>query len=349
MRYLRGDAPRIVFMLGRRVADMCILTVAVPSYNAQSFLWQNIPTFMYDGAEGQVEIIIVDDGSTDDTGRIADELAGRYPGIIRAVHKENGGHGSAVNSGIENADGKYFMICDADDYVNTDSFKTFVECLGHQDVDMVFTDARRITPNGKTAGYERIDGLEKNVIMEFDDCADRIRNIEMHNCCIRTELLRTNNVSCHEHLFYVDNEYVVYSIAYAKKIIYLDLVVYQYLVGRNGQSVSIESRRKNHSQYLKVVNYLTGFYEDVAWNMSEPRKRFLARKIAYFISGVYSVMMSYNDNAHRQGLMEFDEWLRGKSVDIYNGNQNICVTLLRRTNMGMYTAAALIYKVVNRL
>ena len=133
---------------------MCVLTVAVPSYNAQSFLWQNIPTFLYDGAEGKVEVIIVDDGSKDDTPRIADEMKGRYPGIINVVHKENGGHGSAVNSGIENANGKYFMVCDADDYVNTDSFRKLVDYLAEHDVDMAFTDARRITPDGKDVGCD---------------------------------------------------------------------------------------------------------------------------------------------------------------------------------------------------
>lgn len=328
---------------------MCVLTVAVPSYNAQSFLWQNIPTFLYEGAKGKVEVIIVDDGSTDDTPGIADELSRRYPEVVNVVHKENGGHGSAVNSGIENASGKYFMICDADDYVNTDSFIKLVDYLEKHDVDMVFTDARRITPDGKDVGCESISGVVKNKIVSFDECADKIKNIEMHNCCISTELLRTNNVSCHEHLFYVDNEYVVYSIAYADTIIYLDLVVYQYLVGRNGQSVSIESRRKNHAQYMSVVNHLIGFYEDVSWEMSEPKKNFIARKIAYFISGVYSVMMSYDDVSHKKELAEFDKWLLEKSPDIYNGNRNICVTLLRRTNMGMYKAASVIYRAVNRL
>lgn len=328
---------------------MCVLTVAVPSYNAQSFLWQNIPTFLYDGAQGSVEVIIVDDGSTDDTAGIADDLKNRYPGIVNVVHKENGGHGSAVNSGIENAQGKYFMICDADDYVNTDSFRRLVDYLKKHEVDIVLTDARRITPDGRYAGHESVSGIDKNRIMKLDDCVDRSKNIEMHNCCIRTELLRTNNVSCHEHLFYVDNEYVVYSLAYADTIVYLDMTVYQYLVGRNGQSVSIESRRRNHEQYMKVVNYLIGFYEDVSWNLSEPKKRFIARKIAYFITGVYSVMMSYRDAPHRKALEQFDGWLREKSIDIYNGNNNICVAMLRRTNMGMYGMASIIYKLVNRL
>ena len=100
---------------------------------------------------------------------------------------------------------------------------------------------------------------------------------------------------------------------------------------------------------MSTMNYLVGFYEDVSWNLSEPKKRFIARKIAYFITGVYSVMMSYRDAAHKNALEQFDGWLREKSIDIYNGNNNICVTILRRTNMGMYGMASIIYKLVNRL
>jgi len=60
-------------------------------------------------------------------------------------------------------------------------------------------------------------------------------------------------------------------------------------------------------------------------------------------------MMSYRDAPHRNALEQFDGWLREKSIDIYNGNNNICVTMLRRTNMGMYGMASIIYKLVNRL
>ena len=70
-----------------------------------------------------VEILIVDDGSTDNTAAIADEYARKYPTIVRAIHQENGGHGEAVNAGIRNATGLYFKVVDSDDWLDTDALK----------------------------------------------------------------------------------------------------------------------------------------------------------------------------------------------------------------------------------
>ena len=66
----------------------------------------------------EVEIIIVDDGSVDNTAAIADRFAKEYPTIVKAVHQENGGHGQAVNTGLKNATGLFFKVVDSDDWVN---------------------------------------------------------------------------------------------------------------------------------------------------------------------------------------------------------------------------------------
>ena len=68
-----------------------------------------------------MEIIIVDDGSSDRTAEIADDYAEKYPTIVKAIHQENGGHGQAVNTGIKNATGLYFKVVDSDDWVNRGS------------------------------------------------------------------------------------------------------------------------------------------------------------------------------------------------------------------------------------
>lgn len=77
---------------------MKLLSITVPCYNSQDYMKHCIDSLLVGGNE--VEIIIVDDGSTDSTGEIADQYQTEYPEIVRVIHKKNGGHGSAVNAGI---------------------------------------------------------------------------------------------------------------------------------------------------------------------------------------------------------------------------------------------------------
>ena len=77
----------------------------------------------------EVEVLVVDDGSADRTAEIADQLEAEYPGIVRAIHQPNKGHGGAVNTGIENASGLYFKVVDSDDKVKASAFKSILDKL----------------------------------------------------------------------------------------------------------------------------------------------------------------------------------------------------------------------------
>ena len=97
---------------------MKLLSIAIPCYNSEAYMEKCINSLLLGGEE--VEILVVDDGSSDRTAQIADEYAEKYPDIIRVIDKENGGHGDAVNYGLANAEGKYFKVVDSDDWVNTE-------------------------------------------------------------------------------------------------------------------------------------------------------------------------------------------------------------------------------------
>ena len=106
---------------------MKLLSVAIPSYNSEAYMRKCIESLLVGGED--VEILIVNDGSTDGTGTIADGYAARYPSIVKAIHKENGGHGSAVNAGLEHATGLYFKVVDSDDWVKESAYLKILEVL----------------------------------------------------------------------------------------------------------------------------------------------------------------------------------------------------------------------------
>ena len=100
---------------------MKLITFAVPCYNSAAYMRHCADTLLTGG--DQVEIILVDDGSVDETGAIADEYAQRYPNIVRAIHQPNGGHGEGVNQGLRNAQGMYYKVVDSDDWLNEDALQ----------------------------------------------------------------------------------------------------------------------------------------------------------------------------------------------------------------------------------
>ena len=139
---------------------MKLLSIAVPCYNSSAYMRKCIDSLLVGGDE--VEILIIDDGSTkDDTAKIADEYAARYPDIVRTIHQENKGHGGAVNTGISKADGLYFKVVDSDDWVNIDAYKKILELL-----DEVTRGPRTLDVLISNYVYEK-EGAKKKRVMRY--------------------------------------------------------------------------------------------------------------------------------------------------------------------------------------
>ena len=106
---------------------MKLLSIAVPCYNSQDYMEHCVESLLPGGDD--VEILIVDDGSRDNTAAIADRLEAEHPGIIRAIHQENAGHGGAVNTGIKHATGLFFKVVDSDDWVDLEAYEKILAFL----------------------------------------------------------------------------------------------------------------------------------------------------------------------------------------------------------------------------
>ena len=161
-----------------------LISIVVPSYNAEKYLNKGVRTFLHESLLDKIEIIIVNDGSIDHTAKIAERLKKQYPKTITVVHKENGGHGSTINKGIDIARGKYFCVVDADDWVHTDSLIKLVDFLKDSDSDLILTNCSIVDPAGNVTGHKMVPALPEGKTVNINDYLLKIKNVEMHNYCI---------------------------------------------------------------------------------------------------------------------------------------------------------------------
>ena len=237
------------------------LTIAIPCYNSESYMEKCIESLLPGGS--RVEILLVNDGSKDRTAEIADSYAARYPGIVRAIHQENKGHGGAVNTGIANADGFYFKVVDSDDWVDRDAYLTILDTLENlaregQGVDMMisnFVYDKVGASHKKVMNYRHM--LPTGQIFHWEDARHLWKGhyILMHSVIYRTRMLRNCGLKLPEHTFYVDNQFVYQPIPWVKNMYYLDVDFYHYFIGRDDQSVNEKNMIARIDQQL-AVNYL---------------------------------------------------------------------------------------------
>lgn len=206
-----------------------------------------------------LEIIIVNDGSTDNSLKIAESYKNLYPQSINIIDKPNGNYGSCINAALKIASGKYFKILDADDWYDTKALATLIEKIKDISVDMIFTAYQTINPEQKVLKQYLIPSqIKKESILSIDD--DDIKrlhprtDLDMHGIAYRTQLLKDIQYTQTEGISYTDSEYVFYPLSHVKSIIFFDLILYQYFVGRSGQTVSVSSRIQHADNLLIMIN-----------------------------------------------------------------------------------------------
>ena len=206
---------------------MKLLTFTIPCYNSQDYMRHCIESILPGGED--VEILIVDDGSKDDTAAIADEYAEKYPTIVKAIHQENGGHGEAVNAGIRNATGLYFKVVDSDDWVDGKSYKRMLATLRSfeegSEPDMVIANyvyEKVGAKRKKVIHYENVFPVEQMFTWDDINIGDfKVdQYILMHTVVYRTQLLKDCGLELPKHTFYVDNIFVFEPLPYVKNMYY---------------------------------------------------------------------------------------------------------------------------------
>ena len=256
---------------------MKLLSIAIPCYNSQDYMEKCIQSLLVGGDD--VEIIIVDDGSKDATPEIADKYQKRFPNIVRAIHKENGGHGSAVNAGIANATGMFFKVVDSDDWVDESVFLQVLDrlrelALGDDIIDLFianFVYDEDGAKHKKVMKYTSMFPVEKVFGWSDVKLITKGHYLLMHSVIYRTQVLRKCELQLPEHTFYVDNIYVYHPLPYVKKMYYMDVDLYHYYIGRDDQSVNESVMIGRIDQQLKVNRIMIEDYD--LWKISNKKLR----------------------------------------------------------------------------
>ena len=246
---------------------MKYISFAIPCYNSEAYMEKAINSILVGGED--VEIIVVNDGSKDGTQKIAERYQEKYPTIVKAVEKENGGHGDAVNCGLAHATGKYFKVVDSDDWVDKEALKKILDAVkGFVDadspVDMVISNyvyEKVGMKHKKVIRYDNV--LPQNQVFRWDDIG-RFRldqYILMHSVIYRTEMLKLCQLELPKHTFYVDNIYVYYPLPFVRKVYYLDVDFYRYYIGREDQSVNEKVMISRLDQQIFVTKTMIDMYQ----------------------------------------------------------------------------------------
>ena len=330
-----------------------ILTVSIAAYNVEETLGRALdPLICIKSIVDKIEIIIENDGSKDRTQEIAEEYKAKYPDSIIVNNKQNGGYGSTINESIELATGKYFKQLDGDDWFDTASFQMFIDFLEKCNSDLVYSPHYVIKQDKETE--------KKTLIDLFDDvylnktinliCDAIPGDIGMHGLAIKTELLKNNNVRISEKCFYTDFEYVFYPFVLAETLSIFKSPVYNYLLGREGQSVSLAGEKKHYNDRIQVFMRTAEYYEENQKNITKNKRDFLGKKIANLAGDMYNSILLVVEGYKQKELFErIDGKVKAQFPTVYKEtNRRKSVAYLRKRRFSVWSRAIVKQRIKSR-
>ncbi len=318
----------------KRGIKLKLLSVAVPAYNVENTLTATLRSLCVPSLLPMLDIIVVDDGSSDKTAAVADHFAESYPESVRVISQQNKGHGGAVNTGIEAAAGRYFKVVDGDDTLAEEGFSRLMARLNKAEADLVLAHYERVPENDPEHPVPmRFSGVEYGRLYHFEELPrESGLYFGIHAMTIRTSVLREHGIRMQEHTFYVDMEYGLLPVPYVRTVEFVDAVVYRYAVGRASQSVAADSFVRRYGDHERVVKRLVAFVHDTPLDVS--RKAYAYSVLRRLCFTQYMIAAFYDPDVKRGGwrARTFDRWLCHADGGLYSAmGENAYLHLLRRT------------------
>lgn len=233
-----------------------LLTIIIPCYNSSEYIDKCISSLIVEEIIDKLEVIVVNDGSTDGCEMICSTYVEKYPNTVMLLNKENGGHGSAINEGVKFANGKYMKVLDADDWLKKDNLELFIKKLEKIDADVVLTHHHTVDVcTGQVKGWTSFPPkFEVGYTLEYIVNNWKLfdRSMTFHGITYNTTFYKEHCIKLSENIFYEDHEYATFPCCYARSVVPIDIYIYEYRIGDVSQSVS-HSNQLNRITHTETV------------------------------------------------------------------------------------------------
>lgn len=298
-----------------------LLTIVVPVYKVEPYINKCLDSCLIykDGKDelddelmNLIDVLIINDGTPDRSADMSREYAKHYPTYFRQIDKENGGHGSVWNMGVQEAIGKYVKFLDSDDWFQ--NFGKFVEALRHTDADLVLTPTRCHCEHDEIWRQEILDMefYKTYDADQFDWVGNRTHNYLLHHCCCYKRGVLGQYMP---GLFLEKQPYddvVLWPAAMigAKSIEAFDFPLYNYLMDRPGQSISREVKMKQIGAHMKSVKYMMTFYENHPVAQDSTKAEFIQNRQRKNYNTYYKISLILPYQQGKGVAAEWDAWVR---------------------------------------
>ena len=298
-----------------------ILSLVIPVYNTQAYLRRCLDSVLLDELKGKLEVIAVNDGSTDGSLTILRDYQARFPTLLTLIDKENAGHGSAVNAGLKAASGRYFRVLDSDDWFDTPGFLRWMSLLPDCREDLVVTPySQEYAWSGAEIRHDYPYLSHGHVYtMEEIDWREGMDYFCLASAAWRTQLLRDCGLELPEKCSYVDMEYNLRPIPYVNRIRFFDVPVYRYFLGRPEQSMDPARMRRQTPMHQRVLCRMISYYSEQSVCMSEEKRRYMLLMIWYMLH-THCRLLCVDSTDRRHAFREIralDDWIRSCSPEVY--------------------------------
>ncbi len=327
-----------------------LLTVIVPAYNVSQYIEETLESLIKNkNILDRLEVLVINDGSTDETGTIIKKYSELYPNCIKAINKENGGHGSGLNVGFDAATGLYLKVLDGDDWVLNAGLSRLVDYIGEMKnnksfVDVIINPSETIYIN---CNNKRMPNMklpyESKSVLSIEDMNRCGRYFSQDTLTIRSEIFKKNvKWKIDEKVSYDDVEYIAFSIPFIHSIAYLDDIIYQYRFGMVSQSMSMINKQKNYWMLEKVINTSVVYYREYKEQLEVGQRDMLLHLLVNQISCACNRLLSMKDTKKTKldmlALIKKNEDLPVKNMD------NIKMKILFKTKFHGYGIISLLYR-----